>query len=65
MPPAGFRQHLPVMFYHGSEDEFVPFSHLAMYATLFPIATIRRLEGRNHQLNGDLSDIAGDIRALG
>jgi predicted alpha/beta hydrolase family esterase len=56
---------LPVTFYHGSDDEFVPFSHLAMYARLFPTATIRRLDGRNHQLNGDLSDVARDIRALG
>ena len=56
---------LRVTFYHGSEDEFVPFTHLAMYARLFPTATIRRLDGRNHQLNGDLSDVAGDIRALG
>ena len=56
---------LPLTFYHGSDDEVVPFSHLAMYARVFPTATIRRLDGRNHQLNDDLSDVARDIRALG
>ena len=56
---------LPLTFYHGSEDEVVPFSHLAMYARLFPTASIRRLDGRDHQLNGDLSDVARDIKALG
>ena len=27
-------------------------------------AAIRRLEGRNHQLNDDLSEVARDIRLL-
>jgi predicted alpha/beta hydrolase family esterase len=66
-PDAGSRipATLPLAFYHGGDDESVPFSHLARYARLFPAATIRRLAGRNHQLNGDLSEVARDIRALG
>lgn len=55
---------LPLFFYHGSEDKVVPFSHLDLYAELFPHATIRRLKG-DHQLQGDLSVVARDIRDIG
>ena len=51
-------------FYQGGDDETVPFSHLELFATAFPAATIRRLEGRNHQLNDDLSEVARDITLL-
>jgi predicted alpha/beta hydrolase family esterase len=55
---------LPIYFYQGRADETVPFAHVEMFATVFPGATIRRLEGRDHQLNDDLSEVAGDIRLL-
>ena len=42
----------------------MPLSHLEMFATAFPEATIRRLEGRNHQLDDDLSEVAHDISAI-
>jgi predicted alpha/beta hydrolase family esterase len=48
-------------FYQGTDDETVPFAHLELFATAFPAATIRRLEGRDHQLNDDLSEVARDI----
>ena len=51
----------PLYFYQGRDDETVPFSHIEMFARTFPDATIRRLEGRNHQLNDDLSEVAHDI----
>ena len=51
-------------FYQGRDDETVPFAHLELFATAFPAATIRRLEGRNHQLNDDLSEVARDIALL-
>jgi hypothetical protein len=35
-----------------------------MFATAFPHAIIRRLEGRDHQLNDDLSELGHDIRLL-
>ena len=54
----------PLYFYQGLEDETVPVSHIEMFATAFPNATIRRLEGRNHQLNNDLSEVARDITRL-
>jgi predicted alpha/beta hydrolase family esterase len=54
----------PLHFYQGREDETVPLSHIEMFASVFPDATIRRLAGRNHQLNDDLSEVARDITLL-
>lgn len=56
---------LPVFLYHGRQDEVVPFSHVEMYARALPQATVRRLDGRNHQLNDDLTEVAQDILRLG
>ena len=55
---------IPVFFYHSREDDIVPFEHLAMHVEKFPQATIRKFEGRGHQFNNDLSEIAADIRRL-
>ena len=54
----------PLYFYQGGDDDTVPVSHIDMVAAAFPAATIRRLEGRNHQLNDDLSEVAHDITLL-
>jgi predicted alpha/beta hydrolase family esterase len=55
---------VPLFLYHGSADEIVPFAHVDLFAKMLPQAVIRRLKGRNHQLNDDLSDVANDIRQL-
>ncbi len=54
----------PMFFYHSRDDEWVPFAHLAMYAEKLPYATIRKFDGRGHQFNDDLSDVAADIAKL-
>ena len=54
----------PIFFYHGTADDVVPFAHQALYAKKLPRATVRALEGREHQLNNDLSDVAADIEGL-
>jgi predicted alpha/beta hydrolase family esterase len=54
----------PVYLYHGSEDGTVPFEHVRLYATAIPYAVVRRLTGRDHQLNNDMSEVAADIRRL-
>jgi predicted alpha/beta hydrolase family esterase len=54
----------PLYFYQGRDDDTVPFAHVELLATAFPTATIRRLDGRNHQLNDDLSEVAHDIKRL-
>jgi len=66
--PEGHANQLPanarVFFYHSQDDEVVPFAHLALYAQEFPQATIRELNGRGHQLNNDLSEVAEDVKSL-
>jgi predicted alpha/beta hydrolase family esterase len=54
----------PLFFYHSADDATVPFSHLSLYEKKFPHATFRRITGRGHQLNNDLSEVAADIRGL-
>lgn len=54
----------PVFFYHSSDDEIVPVAHLDLYAEKLPQATIRRFDGRGHQFNNDLFEVAQDIKAL-
>jgi len=58
-------QTLAIYLYHGTSDEIVPFGHLDLYARLLPRASPRRLRHRDHQLNGDLSEVAQDIRSIG
>ena len=55
---------VPIFLYHGEDDDTVPVAHVERYAELLPRARVRRLAGRDHQLNDDLSEVAGDIRAL-
>jgi predicted alpha/beta hydrolase family esterase len=55
----------PLYLYHGDDDDTVPFSHVGEFAKVLPHATIHRLEGRNHQLNDDLSELAHEISLLG
>lgn len=56
--------HAPIYLYHGTSDDIAPIAHLALYKTAIPKAIIRKLKGRNHQLNDDLTEVARDIRAL-
>lgn len=55
---------MPIFLYHGRADEVVPFAHVEMYAEALPRAIVRRLHGRNHQLNDDLTEVASDISQL-
>ena len=55
---------LPVFLYHSRDDEWVPYAHLALYAEKLPQATIHEFDGRGHQFDGDLSEVARDIKEL-
>jgi len=55
---------VPVFLYHGEDDAIVPVAHVERYAEIIPRAHVRRLAGRDHQLNDDLSEVASDIREL-
>lgn len=50
-----------IYLYHSRDDETVPFAHLALYAAKLPQATIREVDGRGHQFEPDLADVAEDI----
>jgi predicted alpha/beta hydrolase family esterase len=55
---------VPLYLYHGRDDETVPVSHVGMFEKAIPHATVRRFDGRNHQLNDDLTELAHDIKRL-
>jgi predicted alpha/beta hydrolase family esterase len=56
--PPGARVHV----FHGLQDETAPPSHADLYALAIPQAQVRRLRGRDHQLNDDLSEVAEAVR---
>ena len=55
---------VPLYLYQGAGDDTVPSSHSRLFQKAFPRATIRRLAGRDHQLDDDLSEVARDIALL-
>jgi uncharacterized protein len=57
-------QGTPLFLYHSRDDEVVPFAHLALYAEQLPQAIVRALDGRGHQFNDDLTDVAADIMSI-
>ena len=57
MPPG-----VPVHVFHGAQDETVPPDHAELYARAIPGALVHVLPGRDHQLNGDLTELAEVIR---
>ncbi|MGV3492060.1 MAG: alpha/beta hydrolase [Devosia sp.] len=59
-----FPQGAPVFLYHGTTDETVPPAHLDAFAKALPHAKTRKLPGRDHQLNDDLTEVAHDIASL-
>jgi predicted alpha/beta hydrolase family esterase len=61
---ARLSEQTPIYLYHGSKDETAPFGHVHLYARAIPQAVVRRLSGRDHQLNDDMSEVAADIRRL-
>lgn len=54
----------PIFFFHGSDDDTAPYAHVDLYKQAIPRAHVRKLEGRDHQLNDDLSEVAEDIRRI-
>ena len=46
------------------DDEWVPFAHLALFAEKVPRARFHEFDGRGHQFEDDLSEVAQDIVSL-
>ena len=61
---ARLSEQTPIYLYHGSTDDTAPFGHVHLYAQSIPHAVVRRLPGRDHQLNNDMAEVAADIRRL-
>jgi pimeloyl-ACP methyl ester carboxylesterase len=55
---------VPLFFYQSDNDEVVPPEHLDLYAEKVPGATVRKIIGRGHQFNNNLSEVVKDIRSL-
>lgn len=55
---------VPVFFYHSRDDAAVPFEHLGLYRNQLPQATFREFDGRGHQFDNDLTEVARDIKNL-
>ena len=56
--PAGAWVHV----FHGLADETVPPTHSQLYARAIGQAHVHLLPGRDHQLDGDLADVAEVLR---
>ena len=61
---ARLQKRWRIYLYHGSEDDTAPFGLIDLYEKAIPHAVVRRLAGRDHQLNEDMSEVATDIRRL-
>ncbi|MFT3700071.1 MAG: alpha/beta hydrolase [Kofleriaceae bacterium] len=63
----GARSHFelpsPVWLFHGAADKTAPVAHAHLYAKAIPNASLTVLEGRDHQMNNDLREVAAVIRA--
>ena len=61
---AQLPQTTPIYLFHGSKDDTAPYAHVDLYKQAIPQAHVRKLQGRDHQLNDDLSEVAADIRRI-
>lgn len=59
LPPG-----IPVLVFHGLDDDTAPPAHADLYARAIPGAQVHRLPGRDHQLHDDLTEVAAAIRAI-
>ena len=55
---------MDIYLFHGSADDTVPPAHADLFAKAIPQAHLRKLEGRDHQLNSDMREVARAIRSL-
>jgi uncharacterized protein len=51
-----------LFFYHGRDDDVVPFAHLALHGARIPRAITRAVDRGGHQFGNDLTGVATDIR---
>ena len=61
---ARLSKDVPLFFYHCRDDEGIPLAHLDLYRQKLPRAIFREIPTGGHQLNNDLTIVAGDIKSL-
>ncbi len=54
----------PVLLFHGTADTTAPTNHVHLYARAIQNATVHVLEGRDHQLNNDLGEVARELQRI-
>ena len=54
----------PIYLYHGTADDTAPCAHADLYQQVIPQARVRKLAGRDHQLDDDLAEVAAEIRRM-
>ena len=64
----GFAATLPkiprIFLYHSHDDDVVPFTHLALYTSALPQATVRELDGYGHLFKKKCRELVEDIKSL-
>lgn len=55
--------HTPVFLYQAGADQTVPAAHVELYKKAIPQAVVRTLQGRDHQLDNDMCEVAADVTA--
>lgn len=55
---------VPVLVFHGAEDRTAPPRHAELYGAAIPQSQVHLLPGRDHQLNGQVGEVALSIRDL-
>lgn len=58
-------KNVPLHFYHCSDDEEVPVSHLADYKRHLPCGSFRELPVGGHQFTDGVEIVATDIKSIG
>lgn len=59
---ARLPRSVPVHVFHGADDDAVPAGHAELFAAAIRSAHLHVLPGRDHQLSGDLREVAAAIR---
>jgi predicted alpha/beta hydrolase family esterase len=58
---ARLPRDVPVVLFHGLDDDTAPPAHADLYAAAIAQAQVHRLPGKDHQLHDDLRDVAREI----
>lgn len=59
LPPIG-----QFFLYHSKKDQWVPFSHLDLYSKKLPKATVRVIEGDQHEFFDGLPVLTEDLKTI-